>query len=62
MKEVPVGANKKFLVLMDGNPFAGFDERRDAEGYVGMMKGCIKGGKGNVPAACATKNWSVVER
>ena len=47
---------------MDGSPFAGFDERKDAEGYINMMKTCKKGGTGQVLAACANHNWEIKER
>ena len=62
LNNTPIGANKKFLVTMDGSPFAGFDERKDAEGYINMMKTCKKGGSGQVLAACANHNWEIKER
>lgn len=65
VKEAPIGNNKQYLVRMDGNPFAGFDTREDADKYVKMMVTCKKGGKkgDNAPkAACADHNWTVEER
>jgi hypothetical protein len=57
----PIGADKKFLVRCNGNPFAGFDTAKDAEQYIEMHKTKLKPGK-KEPAYAATCNWSVEER
>ena len=65
VQEVPIGRNAKYLVKMNGSPFAGFDTMEEAEKYVKMMKDCKKGGKkgDNAPkAACADLNWSIETR
>ena len=72
--EAPIGNNKPFLVKMNGNPFAGFDTRTEADAYVQMMLTCKKGGKkvskkeanseaNNKSAAfCALQSWSIEAR
>ena len=65
VKEAPIGNNKKYLVKMNGSPFAGFDTREEAEKYASMMQNCKKGGKkgDNSPkAACAEHTWTIETR
>lgn len=57
----PIGANKKFLVHCNGNPFAGFDTAKQAEQYVEMQKTKLKPGKKD-PAYAATCTWTIHER
>jgi ribosomal protein S27AE len=58
----PVGGTKRFLVKCDGNPYVSYDMIKEAEGYVTMQKECPKGGKGNVLAYCAMRNWTIEDR
>ena len=63
--EAPVGGTGKYLVRMNDNPFASFDNLAQAEAYVKMMRDCKKGGKKGdnaPPAFCAQQNWSIQVR
>jgi len=55
--DVPTGANKKFLVICGGEPFAGFDTMAKAKAYIGMQMS-KKNGKGG-PAHSTEKTWDV---
>ena len=55
--DVPVGANKRFLVTCNGGPFAGFDTHNQASLYVTMQKNKTK--KGGAPAEAAGKDWNI---
>jgi hypothetical protein len=59
--DTPIGAGKPYLVKCDGNPFIGFDDKKDAESYIDMMKKCTKGGK-KEPAYCALRSWNIEHR
>jgi hypothetical protein len=59
--DTPIGANKRFLVTMDGNPFAGFDTLDQAQGYIAMQKTKTKAG-GREKAFAAERNWAVKDR
>ena len=56
---VPIGANKRFLVQCDGKDFAGFDSKGQAAGYIAMQKGKKKVRE---PAYAANREWSVIDR
>lgn len=55
---VPVGANKRYIVMGSGEPFAGFDKLSQANAYVTMQKNKKKGGTA-APANSANKTWEV---
>ena len=59
--DVPVGANKRYLVTCSGEPFAGFDKLNQAKMYVAMQKAKKKGG-GAAPAAAAEKSWDIRDK
>ena len=52
------GHGKKFVVTMDGSPFAGFDTHEDATRYIAMQMSKVKGGT-KLPAAAATRKWTI---
>ena len=54
----PVGANKKYIVYLDGDPFAGFDKMAQAKMYVAMQKAKKKAPRSE-PAYAAGRNWEV---
>jgi hypothetical protein len=55
---VPVGANKRYIVTCGGENFAGFDRLGQANQYIAMQKMKKKGGTA-APAAAAEKTWDV---
>jgi hypothetical protein len=57
----PVGAGKRFLVLCDGKPFAGFDGRPAAAAYVAQQKEKLNHNKGG-PAMAAKCAWLIKDR
>ena len=58
---VPIGADKRFLVLCDGRPFAGFNSRSAAQAYIGSQKEKRNHNKGG-PAMAAKADWRIQER
>ena len=54
---VPVGANKKYVVYMDNKPFAGFDSLKQAKIYVAAQKSKVK--SRGVQAYAATRDWVI---
>jgi len=57
----PTGADKQFLVLCDGKPFAGFDTRSAATVYVASQKDKKNHNKGG-PAQAAKCAWTIKKR
>ena len=58
-RDVPVGGGRRYLVLCDGQPVAGYDTEREAAGYIAMQKDktecCPKGAE---TWACK-RQWTV---
>ena len=57
----PIGANHRFLINMDGKPFAGFKTLKEAQMYIAMQKSKVKGNSRD-KAYAADREWSVVDR
>jgi len=57
----PIGANHRFLVKMDGKPFAGFKTLADANKYIAMQESKVKGNSRD-KAYAAEREWSVQDR
>ena len=55
----PVGANRRFLVLCKGEPYAGFDTQAQAQAYVGMHKEKLVVKE---PAYAAKCEWAIRDR
>lgn len=53
----PIGAGKRYIVTMDGSPFAGFDKKSQAKIYIAMQKAKVTGSR--APAFAAGKNWDI---
>ena len=58
---IPVGANKRYIVTCGGEPCAGFDKLNQAKMYVTMQKDKKKGGTA-APAAAADKSWDIQDK
>ena len=56
-KSPPIGKGKKYLVLLNGQPFAGFDTREEANEACGMYGREIRLRKGL--AYCSQQKWTV---
>lgn len=57
---VPVGANKRYIVTCGNDNFAGFDTLGKARAYVAMQKAKKKGGGGGgAPAAASGYSWNI---
>ena len=56
--KVPVGGNRRYKILMDGNVVAGFDNAKQAKMFVAMQRAKTQGG-GSVKAFAATRAWDV---
>lgn len=55
--DVPVGANKRYLVICGGEPFAGFDTLTQANLYISIQKSKIRpDGK---PTVASQKTWNI---
>lgn len=59
IKNIPVGANKRYIVTCGGDNFAGFDTLSKANTYIAMQKMKKKGGNTGAPAAAAGLTWDV---
>jgi len=57
--DVPIGANKRFLVKCGGKPFAGFDKLSQAKMYVAVQLAKTKGNLGKEPAFAAKEIWNI---
>lgn len=57
--KTPVGANKKYLVEMDGNPVARFDKASRARAYITMQKESKSKGK---PSYASQRKWTMKEQ
>ena len=61
INNTPIGGGRRFLVNMDGKPFAGFDTGIEAKRYITMQKSKMKGSS-NDKAFAAERDWTVVDR
>lgn len=59
--DVPVGADKRYLVTCDGKPFAGFDSHSAAAAYVAAQKEKRNHNKRG-PAVAAKATWGIKDR
>jgi hypothetical protein len=58
INNIPIGGGRRFLVMMDGKPFAGFDTMVEASRYVGMQKSKVKGNSRD-KAYAADREWTI---